>query len=100
MMSGESPPSMTAFIAAAPATPGSLPPRSPVAYTFVAPNSPSPAAKLSASPATNAVTDELSSRALVSSSCVAVVGAPSTPWANTQTLDMAMFVSPPSCSLR
>ena len=65
---------MTAFIAAAPATPGSFPPRSPVAYTLVAPNSPSPAAKLSASPATNAVTDEPTSRALVSSSWVAVVG--------------------------
>ena len=88
---------MTAFIAAAPATPGSFPPRSPVAYTLVAPNSPSPAAKLSASPATNAVTDEPTSRALVSSSRVAVVGLPSAPWAKTQMLEMAMMCSLSSC---
>ncbi len=74
---------MTAFIAAETATPGSLPPRSPVAYTLVAPYSPSAAAIADASPPTNAVTSP-SPRALVSSSSVPVVGAPLDSCANTQ----------------
>src|SRR5215207_2011050 len=88
MTSGASPPAITACIAAAPATPGRCPSRSPVEYTFVAPNSPSPAATSAPSPTTNAETEppSASSRAFVSSSRLPVVGAPSDPCANTQML--------------
>ena len=84
--SGESPLSITDFIAAETATPGSLPPRSPVAYTLVAPCSPSEPAMAEASPPANAETEPPADtvRALVSSSSVAVVGAPFDSCANTQ----------------
>ena len=90
MTDGESPPSITAFIAADTAGPGNLPARSPVAYTLVAPYSPSAPATADASPPMNAETFEESERAFVSSSRVPVVGAPPAVCANTQMLLIAM----------
>src|SRR5829696_2231425 len=94
--SGESPPSMIAFSALATATPGSLPPRSPVAYTLVAPCSPSAPAIADASPPTMAVTlppPAVRLRALVSSSREPVVAAPLDSCAKTQ---MFMLIRSPS----
>ncbi len=91
MRSGLSPPSMTDFIAAAMATPGRFEPWS-AAYTLVAPYSPSAAAMALPSPPMKAVTLDESERALVSSSSVALVGAPFAACANTQMLLSAIAV--------
>ena len=92
MTSGVSPPSITDFIAVATATPGNLPPRSPVAYTFVAPYSPSAPATAAPSPPIKAATLDDIARALVRSSKVPVVGTPFVVWAKTQTLLIAMTI--------
>src|SRR5262245_10541083 len=90
MRSGASPPSMTAFMAADTATPGSFPRRSPVEYTFVAPCAPSGPASEAPSPATNADTVPPSCAAFETSSSVCDVGAPLAACANTQMLLAAM----------
>ena len=89
---------MTAFIAADTATPGSLPPRSPVAYTLAAPYSPSAAAIADGVAADERGDGAAELRALVRSSSVPVVGAPFGSCAKTQ-----MFMScrrPPSDDLQ
>src|SRR6056300_929956 len=91
--SGRSPPSMTVASAEAMAAPGRDPPRSPVAYTRVAPNSPRVPATAEASPPTTADTVAPRERALVSSSSVPVVTAPSLAWANTQMFEIVMSFS-------
>ena len=69
--SGPLPRSIASAIAEATGTPGSVPPRSPVACTLVAPWAPSGPATASASaPAYTASTVSASARALVSSSRV------------------------------
>src|SRR6056300_1511476 len=91
--SGRSPPSITATRAEAMAAPGRAPPRSPVAYTREAPNSPRVPATAEASPPITADTVLPRERAFVSSSSVPVVTAPSLAWANTQMFEIVMSFS-------
>ena len=94
MRSGLSPPLIRAAMALAAATPASRPPRSPVEYTFLAPNLPSDSANAAPSPATNADTLSVRLRALVSSSAVKLETVALLPWAKTQTLLIVMMMSP------
>src|SRR3954465_7999990 len=77
---------MASASAAATCGPGSFPPRSPVAYTLVAPCAPSVAATAAASPAYTASTESPSSRALASISSVIVLTLSPSLSAYTQTL--------------
>src|SRR4051812_14696678 len=90
MRSGALPPLIASASAAPRWTPGSPPPRSPVAYTFVAPCAPRVAATASPSPAMNASTVSPTSRALASISRVIVLTLPSSASAKTQTLPNAI----------